>query len=73
MKIDKLFKIAESFFNMGKKKQKKNCDKKQNIELSLDKKIDSTKQKIKKTESKKRKAELKENLKILKKLKSKIQ
>ena len=68
MKIEKLFKMAEIFFDMGKKKQKKNGDKKVKLESALDKKISSMKDKIKNSNSKKKKARLKIELSILQQL-----
>ena len=72
MKIEKLFKKIENFFNMDKVERKQNNSKKDKLKLSLEKKIFSVKAKIKETSKKEKKENLKKELKVLKKLRSKI-
>jgi hypothetical protein len=71
MKIEKLFKMAEKFFDMGKKKQKKNGEKKAKLESALDEKIVSMKAKIKNSDSKKKKEKLKVELTVLEEIRKK--
>jgi len=72
MKIEELFKKVEKFFNMDKKKQKSKNGKRDKLKLSLEKKIVSKKAKIKETSSEDKKKILQKELKVLKKLRVKI-
>lgn len=68
MKLDKLFKKLETFFEMEKSEQKDNKEKKSKLKNLLAEKIVNKKQKIKISQNSEKKAKLKEELKILKKL-----
>jgi len=68
MKLDKLFKKLETFFEMEKSEQKDNKEKKSKLKNLLAEKIANKKQKIKTAQNSEKKAKLKEELKILKKL-----
>jgi len=68
MKIEILFEKVEDFFEMGKKKQKKNTKQKDKLVSKLLEKITSKKEKLKNTKNKDKKEQLKKELTILKKL-----
>ena len=72
MKIDKLFKKIELFFNMKEDKAKAKEEKRKQLKSSLEKKIVSFKKKIKNTTDKNNKYILKEEIKMLKKIGTKI-
>ena len=73
MKIDKLFKKIETFFNMDKSIEEEKIDKKrEKILSSLDKKIISMKEKINNTTSTKKIQEKKNELAVLIKIRDKI-
>lgn len=72
MKIEKLFKKIENFFNMDKNRQIEKYEKRDKLKLSLDNKILSFKSKIKETTDHDKKAELKQEMKALKKLRIKL-
>ncbi len=73
MKIEELFKKAEKFFNMNKKKREKKQEKKEKLEFLFEKKITSIKNKIKETNNIEKKDKFKKKLEILKKLRYKIE
>lgn len=68
MKLEKLFKKLESFFDMDKKEQIENKNKKEKLSNLLDEKIENKKEKIKSSINKTKKEKLKAELEILKKL-----
>ncbi len=73
MKIDKLFKKIETFFNMDKSIEEEKIDKKrEKILSSLDKKIISMKEKINNTTSTKKIQEKKNELAVLIKIRDDI-
>ena len=72
MKIEKLFKKIENFFSLDEKEQAQNGEKREKIVSSLDKKIDSMKEKIKECTKKKKKEKLKKELSALMELREKM-
>ena len=72
MRVEKLFKKIEKYFNKSKEKQLENLDKKKKLKITLDEKIKSKKNKIKNCNNRDKKIELKEELSVLKKFKEKL-
>jgi len=69
MKIEELFEKAEKFFGMEKDEQKKNGEKRNELMLLLEEKINSMKEKIKECEDEEKKEELKKKTEVLQQLK----
>ena len=69
MKIEELFEKAEKFFGMQKDEQKKNGEKRNELMLLLEEKINSMKEKIKECEDEEKKDELKKETEDLQQLK----
>ena len=69
MKIEELFEKAEKFFGMQKDEQKKNGEKRNELILLLEEKINSMKEKIKECEDEEKKDELKKETEVLQQLK----
>ena len=69
MKIEELFEKAEKFFVMEKEEQNQNADKRKELILLLEEKINSMKDKIKECEDEEKRAELKKETEVLQQLK----
>ena len=69
MKIEELFEKTEKFFGMDKDEQKQNIDKRNELILLLEDKINSMKEKIKECEDEEKKNELKKEIGVLQELK----
>jgi hypothetical protein len=68
MKVEKLFNKLESFFDMNKKEQIEQKDKKEKLSNLLNEKIDNKKKKIKDCTNKEKKHKFKIELEMLRKL-----
>ncbi|MEA1955081.1 MAG: hypothetical protein U9N02_01140 [Campylobacterota bacterium] len=73
MKLEKLFKKVEEFFNMDEQEQEKKVNKKQKLNFSLKEKIEAMKKKIKATDNKEKKKKIKDELDVLKQLLKKLE
>ncbi|MEA3353408.1 MAG: hypothetical protein U9Q33_06315 [Campylobacterota bacterium] len=72
MSIEKIFEKVASYFELSEKQQVKKIDKLEKLSGELYLKIEKIKEKLKTAETKKKKESLKKELKVMKKLASKI-